>query len=433
MPTIIAICPYCRSGGVRAAANAIGANATCPKCKNSFTVLPEKNLPEWAANANPNVNSFSAPTGERSKLAEETRSTAHMPDVTEPSPVLPAEKSRKTKETKEKPKEEKPETGGGNRVPSTETPKSDAESKPKPEPTGVAAATVTPPTTSVASSVAEESDDEPTAPRDMGMVFALLALILVGPAALVSQLPYGRFIALPFLAVGLIGGLLSLGAEGKARLAGAGAAFMHFVLLIMVLFLPSWLALDPWRGPVVEEPKGPQAVEHGTNKLAPVTPNDWLDAGKYSWQFRDARVTVKSAVGPVELNGPKGEKRTTKTRYLYLTLQVQNVGFDREIPLSGWAAGQSAEGVRVTDAEGKQLELAKFDEGWSMEARKPSGRAMPGHVSETLLIFTAPPAKTDFVRVQLSGTALGVQDEIKFRTGTVGVLPYRGPSVPGTP
>jgi|GEM_PF-1690615 len=423
MPTIIAICPYCRAGGVRAADNAIGASATCPKCKNSFTVLPEKNLPEWAASAKPNATSFSAPTGEKPKLPEETRSTASMPDVTEPSPVLPAEKRSKTKETKEKAKEtEKPEPA-----------RSEADAKPKPAPAEEpATATATPPVTSVAATVTAESDDEPAAPRDMGMVFALLALILVGPAALISQLPYGRFIALPVLAVGLIGGLLSLGAEGKARLAGAGAAFMHFVLLMMVLFLPSWLALDPWRGPVVEEPKGPQAVEHGTSKSAPVAPNDWLDAGKYSWQFRDARVTVKSAVGPVELNGPKGEKRTTKTRYLYLTLQVQNVGFDREIPLSGWAAGQS-EGVRVTDAEGKPLELAKFEEGWSMEARKPSGRAMPGHVAETLLIFTAPPTKTDFVRVQLSGAALGVQDEIKFHTSTIGVLPHRGPPIPGTP
>jgi hypothetical protein len=39
-------------------------------------------------------------------------------------------------------------------------------------------------------------------------------------------------------------------------------------------------------------------------------------------------------------------------------------------------------------------------------------------------MFTAPPAKTDHVRVQLSGAALGLQDEIKFRTGTGAVLPH---------
>jgi hypothetical protein len=47
---------------------------------------------------------------------------------------------------------------------------------------------------------------------------------------------------------------------------------------------------------------------------------------------------------------------------------------------------------------------------------------MPGQAPEVMLLFAAPPAKTEFVRVQLTGGAVGVPDEIKFRTGTVGVI-----------
>ena len=149
-----------------------------------------------------------------------------------------------------------------------------------------------------------------------------------------------------------------------------------------------------------------------------ISPGDALDASKTSWQFQDVRVTVRSSVGPAELHGPKDAKRITKENYLFLTVQVRNVGFEREVPLSGWAAGLGADGVRVTDANGKALAPATFEAGWTTDRGKPAPRAVPGHGSEVLLLFAAPPAKTDHVRVQLSGTAMGFQDEIKFRTGT---------------
>src|SRR5262245_53803782 len=86
MPKIIAICPYCRRGGVRAQATAIGASAHCPKCKSSFTVLPEDNPPDWAAKANAEAEFFY----QSSPLAE-TRAAKSLPDRTEPSPIATAE------------------------------------------------------------------------------------------------------------------------------------------------------------------------------------------------------------------------------------------------------------------------------------------------------------------------------------------------------
>jgi hypothetical protein len=269
-----------------------------------------------------------------------------------------------------------------------------------------------------------EGEHEPT---DFGMVFALSALCLVGPAMIATLLPFGRIIGLVLALAGFVVGLLALGSEGRARLAGALASVLHFGTLVVLLFLPSWLGLDSWGGPdVPEAPKGPLAVEAG-GKTSPFSPGDWLSADKYSWQNRDVRVSVRAGVGPVELLGPKEKKRVTKESYLHLTLTVKNVGFERAIPLTGWAAGTGAEGVSVTDANGKALAPAAFEAGWApVDRGSPVPRAMPEHGSSVVLLFAAPPAKTDYVRIQLSGAALGVENEIKFRAGTGPVLP-RGP------
>jgi hypothetical protein len=73
---IVATCPYCRAGGVRAPDHAAGATATCPKCKSSYTIVPDAGLPGW------NSPAPQAPL-------DETKPQVAVADVTEPSPVLP--------------------------------------------------------------------------------------------------------------------------------------------------------------------------------------------------------------------------------------------------------------------------------------------------------------------------------------------------------
>jgi hypothetical protein len=81
--SIVATCPYCRAGGVRAPDSAAGAIAKCPKCKSNYTVVPDTGLPGWSKPEAP------APL-------DDTRPQVAMADVTEPSPVLPKEASRPT-------------------------------------------------------------------------------------------------------------------------------------------------------------------------------------------------------------------------------------------------------------------------------------------------------------------------------------------------
>ena len=392
MPMIIAICPYCRAGGVRAGYLA-GHGATCPKCKSSFSVLPEANLPDWAANAN--GNSFSAPSPDKPKPARctETRVPAISPTLIEST-----DEGFNSK-TQAQEKQNADETGKDSRGP-------------KAAPAAAHSTVAVLPATEAA------SEESRPAPPDMGMVLALAALILVGPAMLASQLPYGRIIAIPLAAVGCIAGLLCLGSEGKARLFAAGAVVANLIALLILLFLPSWLHLDPWGGPggaADEQAKGPQRVDRGSGEAVPLSANEWLDPWRYSWQLGDIRISAQSLVAPVDLVDSKDIKRTSKKQYFQLGLEIRNVGVERELPLSGWAV-EGTSGITVTDSSGHALEPARFEPGWSLVQTRQYSRAMPGHAVTLFLVYAALPAKTEYVRIQLAGSAVGVKEDIRFQS-----------------
>lgn len=376
MPTIVAICPYCRAGGVRASQASVGASATCPKCKSSFTVMPSEGLPGWAKELE-SASSSRRTAPDSAPPTDETKPVAAMgmADVTEPSPILTAEE----------------------RVRFKPSPQTDLSPASEAEAVGTA---------------------EPT---DMGLVVALIALSFVGIAVLVSQVSYGRFAAVGLAAVGLIGGLASVSAEGRTKLVGVFAVVMNLFVLVMVLLLPSWLNLEPWRGPGGNDvPAGPSVMEHRTGLQKAIAPTEWIDASHSSWEFGDVRVTVRSAfVGPVQLRGPKDAKRTTKDQYFQLLMRVANTGVERQLDLSGWAAGHGLDSVRVSDSTGKLLKPAAFDDGWVPDRGKPTEKVFPGKSSDVRLIFAVPADKLESLRVQLPAACVGMPgEEIKFRIGS---------------
>jgi hypothetical protein len=135
------------------------------------------------------------------------------------------------------------------------------------------------------------------------------------------------------------------------------------------------------------------------------------------------RVQVVAArVGPAELVGPKDAKRLGKEPYFQLHVRVANGGAERQIDLTGWAAGEGAGGVQVTDAAGKPLTPATFDGPWQPDRGTPAKQLFPGHKSDVKFYFAAPNAGQ--VRVQLPGAALGLPEQaVKFQTG--GATPAR--------
>ncbi|MBX9579717.1 MAG: hypothetical protein K2X87_05355 [Gemmataceae bacterium] len=361
---IVAMCPYCRAGGVRAPESAIGQSATCPSCKSNFTVVPSDD-PAAKAAANPappppapvwSIERAPDKPAPPRPAVEETREHSSPVDVTEPSPVLPAE-------------------------------------RPDPAPRPLI-----------------PSYALPVPALDTGYAFALGAATLFGVGMLAAQvLPFGRAVGLGVCGVGAVGGLLCLGAEGRTRLVAAAAAVLNLAAVLLLLFAPTWLALDPWRGGEADAPTGPVAVGHGTRLTAPA---DWVEADRASWGYRDVLVTVRSAaLGPLDPAGPKDPKRKAREQYLHLTLRVANEGVERRVGLSGWAAG-SPDGVRLTDPAGKALAAKPGPAG--PDAARPAG-LFPGKRAEVTFVFEAPAGRPEYLRLELPGAAVGVAEPVRFR------------------
>jgi hypothetical protein len=376
MASIIAICPYCRLGGVRAPDTSIGAGATCPKCKSNFTVLPSDDIPPgWDQPAPRPAPGLPAPS-----RFDETRPVAATGDVTALSPVLP--------------------------------PEGPTNARAKPTAARPAAGPQAAPAATRADPAARSASAEP------GLAVAVGAVCLVGPALLSTLLPHGRAIGLSVAAVGCAVGVWSLGAGGRARLAGGLAAGLHGAAVAALLFAPAWLDLNPWSKPAAREVAGvPRAVDPGSGAPRPIGLDEPIDAGRSSWQFGDARVTVRRVgVGPAEARGAKGG-RPTKDNSLFVVVQVRNVGAERDIDLPAWAGG-APDGVAVTDANDQPVAaVAGENEGG---AARPT-RLAPGRTAEATLAFAVPP-RSAWVQIRLSAAAFGVAEDIRFRANVATTL-----------
>lgn len=373
--TIVAMCPYCRAGGVRAPASAVGQSATCPSCKSNFTVVPSDDPaakaaavpaappppPLWKVEAAPPKATPARP------VVDETREHGSPVDVTEPSPVLPAEQA---------------EPAARPPVPSFTLPEN---------------------------------------PLDAGATLALVAVILFGVGMGLAQLvPFGRAIGAGLCGLGLVGGVLSLGAEGRGRLIAAAAALLNLVAVLLLLLAPTWLALDPWRADEPDAPPaGPRAVAFRPDGAAEL-PGGWIDSRAGGWAGGDFRVSVRSAyAGPLDVTGADGKKRATKDRYLRVHLRVRNAGHDRRLDLSGWAAGDDPAGPRLTDPAGKVYKPKAVEAGAAVAGFTRVPSLTPGNAADVLLLFEAPPAgkraPIEHLRLELPGGPVGSPDPVRFQ------------------
>ena len=126
------------------------------------------------------------------------------------------------------------------------------------------------------------------------------------------------------------------------------------------------------------------------------------------------RVTVRSAViGPVELAGPNGVKRTPKDPLLVVTLRISNEGVERRISLSGWAVGEG--GATFSDKAGAVYKPKSFEAGWEIIGRVPPlPGVFPGKAQDVMLTFEPPDGRTGGLKLELSGAGVGVPDAIRF-------------------
>lgn len=183
MPTIIAVCPYCQTGRVRAPDHAVGLSANCPRCYATFTVVD---------------------SGETEEIARQRAAAPSVP-TTRPDPVAP------------------------DQAPTAANEQTAVITVPRvlPAPMPVA-------------------DEEESAGADPVRVATVIAYLLAGAGLIAAQLPYGRFGTVGLCLVGaLLGAAATFGARRPVY--PIIAASINGLTLLVALLLPAWLGLSSWR------------------------------------------------------------------------------------------------------------------------------------------------------------------------------------------
>ncbi len=244
----------------------------------------------------------------------------------------------------------------------------------------------------------------PTGPTEVGkstnvpLAFALGSVILFGAGILLTQIPYGRFVAVAFGLAGLfLAGLSLLGIEKRKWIGFAGVG-LNLVGLVLVLALPDWLGGLTWLPPTGDsnQPVTPMAVERNGGKRQAA---DWVDAEKAVWEHADVRIELASAtVGP-----PDAKAKDTAAKrdpVLKITLKVTNIGVARAIEFNAWTAGSPTPG-------GPLLAATPTPPG-------TIAKILPGKSADIVLNFPAPAGTPGTLRLELPGTAVGDPELIRF-------------------
>jgi hypothetical protein len=368
---ILAVCPYCGEGKVRAPDAAVGLSATCPRCYSAFTIMASEKLAKAPAKA-------AAPKPK---------------PVPRPVPAAPS------------PKPSPPEIDDEPTEALDETPAP----APAAEPTWVAPFRLAEP----------EEEDEPR--WGPGVPFALVALIVGSLSLLATYAPFGRVIATVGSAAGLLCALFSLVLTKRKWLLPSGAALANAAVLVLVVALPTWLGLSGWVP--AEVPVDTNVVKSFGHDGNLPQPADWVDAATASWQINDVRVGLVSAgVGPAELVGPGNRHKWSKTKYLQVALRVTNVGVAREFDFQGWDqapppppapdAPAPPPPPRLTDAAGKELKAGTFESGWGPVAKAQTKHLFPGKWADQVLYFEPPAGAVDHLRLELPGAVFASPEAV---------------------
>jgi hypothetical protein len=255
-------------------------------------------------------------------------------------------------------------------------------------------------------------DEAPPKPEP-AFVLSLVAITIAGISLLVSQVPYGRVGAAFGAGLGLLLGLACASFALRKWWVSVFAAVVNGSILVVVIALPSWLGLTSRRP--AEAPEDPGVVKtFGRGGDVPKRA-EWVDVSKESWLCDDVRISVPAlGIGPVELTGPKEQRKWTKDKCLQVRLRVVNAGVARKIDFQGWGRTTEPAAPHLTDPTGKSLAAKTFDPGWEPIGRSPPRALFPGKSVETLLVFEPPPAAAEYLRLELPGAGVGAAEPVRL-------------------
>ena len=245
-----------------------------------------------------------------------------------------------------------------------------------------------------------------------------LGAFLVGSiAVLLASAPYLSVLTKPLAVLGL---LLGLGAGVVPALLGKRKVWLPVAAsalsLVVVLFVGSW----PRPAPPPPPPRVTIALrEGGMVAHQPANDADWVEASAQAVKLHDFRAQVMAArVGGVELEY-QGKKAVTADRYLVIRLRVSYEGVVfRQIPYEPWAdlpGSPSKHEPTLTDNLNHTYAQKNFGPGRKVVGRTEKYHLTPGRMVDEVLVFPVPPAKVDYLRLQLPASAFGGEGEFRFQ------------------
>jgi hypothetical protein len=263
----------------------------------------------------------------------------------------------------------------------------------------------------------QPTEEHEAAPSPIGYVLPLAACVLVGPAVLATQFPFGHWIAL-ILAItgsGLAG--MSFLIEDRFKLAAIGGIIVNPLLALCLLIFPGMLGLQP----ILQQPEPTNENEVRSQRfdtMEYILNTDVIDGTNAAWIKNDVKLSIHGVfVGAVEMENVKGDTTRSKEPMLQMKVTIANVGFSGPLDLKDWATESNQDGITLIGNSGKTIKSKTLPSGWkpAKDKKTAGGAVMPGGHTDILLLFERPTLRgDDTVILTLPGKAVGVEDTIRF-------------------
>jgi hypothetical protein len=374
----VAQCTFCRVMLQGVPDHLLGSSVECPRCHNSFTLAPMANPPPV---------------------------TARQPKAASPEPAAVAVK---------------PAPQAAAAAPAAAGPAIAA----------TAPAMLPPPQEAIPAGRRVTTRAAPL-PEPDGTNYPGLASFLLGSfaflAAAVLHVSWVTFLlGLVGLALGVVGCLLSSAGPRRLILPIAGTA-VSLPAVLVAAFLPHWLGLAPlWGSPKPPDFTKDAAISlSGGGGLRRATGREivWVDASHDALVHGDVRLSVNKpvVVGPVNFVPVQG-KQSPSARGLVIGLRITNAGVARNVNYSNWGdsprpqgnlfLGPQQDGPVLRDNQGKAYAVKAFGAGWVVKGKAAAASIPPGKTLDDVLVFEAPPANIEFLRLELPASAVGAEGRL---------------------
>jgi hypothetical protein len=248
----------------------------------------------------------------------------------------------------------------------------------------------------------------------------LAAFVLASFALLAASVIHVGWVSFALGLAGLLLGVVGLVVAGRwwrRVVLPAVAVAVSLPVVVIAAFLPHWLGLSPLWVPARPPEHGDAVMSlSGAGGMRRAAEGEvvWVDASRDALHHDDVRLRISSAtVGPVSFESVPG-KQPPGDRCLVIGLRVTNAGISRKISYGGWGGADAADRPVLRDNQGKSYPEKTFGPGWVVKGRAPSASIPPGKPLDDVLVFQAPPATVEYLRLELPAAAVGTEGRLRM-------------------